>query len=344
MCCSLCLITAHDRCFFCRYQHLGTPAAGQQPTLSPQQQRVQQLLEQQRAAFAARAGGPVAPAAPASPPVPKRQRVMEHAVAHLAVEQPLPQYAVGRQWGTLFGSSSAGGGASSLGSSFRARRPFVSQLLAPAAVLDPPGAAALASNWGLSTELRWQLLPGCTASRCSSSGGSGGGGGGSGGGGGATEASPGRYFGAPASTVSSGSLGVPQGAAAWQQQYEQLLSVHPEDEQAWLSYAVRHAVEAARGGSGNTLPAGEVQGMFVGIPLAGFALHVAMSCGCVCPVVKPAVPEPGGCCLTTAVHQLHAHRRTGGDVASAEARLGEQPSAQRRAVAVLPPRLPATAR
>lgn len=239
--------------FVCRYQHISSSLVGQQATQGPQQ-RAQRLLAQQTAAPAASASI-LGPAADGSPPALKRQRVSAEAVTRLAVEQPLPQYAVGVQWGTLLGSSSVGGGPGSLGTRTRARRPFASQLLAPAAVLDPPGSAALAASWGLHAELRYQLLPGCAVHRGSS---------------GSVAAAVGRpadepglrYFSTQGSAQSSGSAAA-SGAAVWQQQYEQLLQAHPEDEQAWLSYAVRHAVEATRGGTSGALPAGGVGRMVV---------------------------------------------------------------------------------
>lgn len=213
---------------------------------------MQQLLEQQQAAFAAKASGAMAPAV--VQPAPKWQRVTAEVAAQLAVEAPLPHYSVGRQCGSLFGSSSAGG-AGILGCSSRAHRPFASQLLAPAAVLEPPEAAALAANCGLQADLRWQLLPGgpgrgadapapsSTAALSAS--------------GQPPEASdPGsRYFGALA-PGSGGSAPAASEAALWKRQYEQLLAEHPEDEQAWLSYAVRHAVEDSRAGSGGALSPG----------------------------------------------------------------------------------------
>lgn len=234
------------------------PAAAEQPQqLSPQQQRMQHLLEQHQAAFAAKAAAKQPQGRQQQQPLQKRQRVGETVVAELALEQQLPQYAVGRQW-----SRALGGGSVS-----RARRPFASLLLAPSAVLEPPAAAALEASSGLGPSLRWALLPGGPAGcqggtvpqlpavQNSSAGGSqapapavepvp------------AVEAEP-RYF---ASAHGDSAAAAPGASAAaptqpspgvwWTRQYEQLLQQRPEDEQLWLSYAVRHAVEAGRASGG----------------------------------------------------------------------------------------------
>lgn len=194
------------------------------------------------------------PAAAASPPPAKRQRVSEAAVAELALEQAPPQYSVGWHWGGALGGSGAFSGG---GGGGRARRPFASVLLAPAAVHDPAEAGALLATSGLGAGLRWALLPGAggrpaahpAAVHASADQAAG------------PEAGL-RYFAqqaapasAPASTpaaahasaVSSSSAAA---AGAWTRQYEQLLSQQPEDEQLWLAFAVRHAVEAGRGGGG----------------------------------------------------------------------------------------------
>lgn len=161
----------------------------------------------------------------------KRLRVAESTVAELAQGQHIPQYAVSRPCSSVFGSASSS-------SSGRAHRLFASLLLAPAAALDPPGAAALAASCGMDSGLRWQLLPGGPTGRrpMQPQPSEAGGGAASGAG------TDGRHYAAGAAA--------PQGAP-WMQQYEERLQQQPEDEQLWLSYAARHAVEAARGGGGS---------------------------------------------------------------------------------------------
>lgn len=174
----------------------------------------------------------------AAPAGQKRQRVAEAAVAELALEQRLPHYAVSRHAPAAFDSGSSTGGSS-------AARPFASLLLAPATLVQPPEAAALAASCGMEPELRRLLLPagplhgqpwqqqqhgGSSAAAPAAAGAS---------------AEP-RYFGAAAGAApAAGDAG-----QLWTRQYEQLLQQQPEDEQLWLAYAVRHAVEARRAGAG----------------------------------------------------------------------------------------------
>lgn len=225
-----------------RYQMAADQAAAQ---LQPQQRRVQAELERHQAAFAAKAQPTrlLAGLGGGGQQVQKRARVAESVVAALALEQHVPQYGVGRQWGHALG-----GGDGAMAS--RVHRPFSSLLLVPATVLEPAAAAALEASTGLGADLRWALLPGGPA----------------GGRGAAAAAAPApeqrqqaqqgataaaaaeagqRYFqgDAPPSSSTEGEAGAD---ALWRRQYESLLQLHPEDEQLWLSYAVRHAVEAAR--------------------------------------------------------------------------------------------------
>ena len=232
-----------------RYQHRGQAA---EAALSPQERRVAAEPERHQAAFAPKAWPqhlPAGLAASAQQQLHKRARGNEAAVAALALEQRVPQYAVGRQWGHA--SAALGGGDG--GGASRALRPFTSLLLAPARALQPPAAAALDASSGLGAELRWALLPGGPAG---------------GHGAAAAAAAPERqqaqqgagaepagtelrYFAGrppPPGSSSASSVGA---APWWRGQYEQLLQQRPEDEQLWLSYAVRHAVEAGRAGGGS---------------------------------------------------------------------------------------------
>lgn len=170
-------------------------------------------------------------------PQPKRRRVPDATVQAVALEQQLPLYAVGRQWSAGLGGSHAGADAA------RSARPFSSLLLAPAALLEPPPAAPGAGR--ISAALRWQLLPGGGAvsghvlrrQRQQA--------------GGVQQQAPAeaqsggaaaRYFGAPAAQQGSGGE-----RAYWQRQYDDVLQERPENDELWLSYAVRHAVEADDG-------------------------------------------------------------------------------------------------
>lgn len=231
--------------------------------LSPKQQRLQQLLEQQQAAFAAKAGGrqvpepPAAAAAPAAQPQQKRQRVPDATVQAVALEQRLPQYSINKQWGSLLGGGGSGR-SSTDNSSSRAARPFTSLLLAPATMMDPPAmAAAAAVTGGLTPALRWQLLPGSGAvsARILQGGGPAAG----------AASVEGRQQDASAEDDRRYFTAPPGGAAArpppwheyWARQYEQLLQQRPEDEELWLSYAVRHAVEACGSSRSEGLTSGE---------------------------------------------------------------------------------------
>ncbi|KAL4439717.1 hypothetical protein ABPG75_002718 [Micractinium tetrahymenae] len=207
--------------------------------------QLQRLLEQQQAAFAAKAASTQGPALllpAATQPQPKRQRVPDATVQGVALEQQLPLYGVSKQWCAGLGSSSSGNASAS-----RAGRPFTSLLLAPAGLLEPAPAAAGSATRSLSAALRWQLLPGGGAVsghmlHCQQQ----------------QAADPRqelqmaqpdsgrRYFSREASSVQQGHE--QEGAEPyWQRQYEELLQQRPENDELWLSYAVRHAVEKVGG-------------------------------------------------------------------------------------------------
>lgn len=159
----------------------------------------------------------------------KRARVTDAAVRAVALEQQVPRYAVSGHWAVVLG-----GAAGCL------IRPFSSLLLAPAVQLEPPTMAHVVAKSGLRAALRWQLLPGGTAV--------------------SGRALP-TLLQTSWQTVQQGPAAAEHGAGPcgkvggsspdkqqqhWQQQYEQLLAQDEQDEQLWLGYAVRHAVEGAQ--------------------------------------------------------------------------------------------------
>lgn len=216
---------------------------------------------QRQAAVAAGGGGArVSPATrEATQPPPKRRRVSDATVQAVALEQQLPLYTVGRQW-----SAGLGGGCGAAATS-RGARPFASALLAPAGLLEPTSADA---TRGVHAALRWLLLPGGGAmnghvlhsrrqqhqaqeagghqqAEAAVPGGSG------------------RYFAGSAAGTTHGQQ-QDDALAYWQSQYEAVLQQQPEDEELWLSYAVRHAVEA--GGDGDdSLPPSGCQSLVAGV-------------------------------------------------------------------------------
>ncbi len=224
---------------------------------SPQRQHGQRTPEQQQAVVAseaARARRPGLAMPGATQPQPKRRRVSDLTVQAVALEQQLPVYAVSKQCAAGLDSSCTSASAA------RADQPFASLLLGPAVLLQLPLAPSASGVSSMSAALRWQLLPGggavsghmlrsqqhqqasAVSQQAQAE---------------ADAGSSGRYFGAPAAQHGSQAE---RERPYWQRQYDELLQQRPEDDEVWLSYAVRHAVEACSS-KGCALSLGECKEM-----------------------------------------------------------------------------------
>ena len=177
----------------------------------------------------------------------QRHRVAQAVVREVALEQQLPMYAATRPGSGPWANSSS-----------EMRRPFVSLLLAPATQLQAPAVLSPA-NGGLDPALCLQLLPGAAVTARSPPAQQRGG---STAAGAVAPAEPytaagsgGRYFSSGTELAAASAQQDQQQQQQqwrqryWQQQYEQLLVQHPDQEQLWLSYAVRHATEAGNSGA-----------------------------------------------------------------------------------------------